>query len=181
MVGGSFGQLAAAGSELGDGGAGVLDRETELRGAVRLAAPDQDRGHAVEVFEERANQGVAAAELGVQKRERAVLGRGRKPQGNLGQLDGHRVLVDAVDAAFDNQPAVGGALLVVDQVVGIQALGDAGPAVPSARKWTAGTRNAPEPMDGSITRSWRTSSLERPSTSGSSASRARNAAIARGV
>ncbi len=61
MVGRGFGDLAAAGGELGEVGAGALDGEAELCCVLGLAAADEDRREAVEVVEERADQGVAAA------------------------------------------------------------------------------------------------------------------------
>ena len=66
-----------------------------------------------------ADEGVAAAEVGVEERQGLAGGGGGQPQGDLGEFDGHGIEVDAVDAALDDEPPVGGAFLVVELVVDV--------------------------------------------------------------
>jgi hypothetical protein len=71
-VGGGQRKLAATRGQAGQVGAGALDREAELGLVGALASANQHRGQAVQVVQERPDQRVAAAELGVQERQRPV-------------------------------------------------------------------------------------------------------------
>ena len=50
----------------------------------------------------RADEGVAALDVGVEEGQRLAWVQGLQPEGDLRQFDGHRVDVDAVDAAGDD-------------------------------------------------------------------------------
>ena len=76
-----------------------------------------------------AYEGVPAAQVRVEERQRLAGRGGGKPERDLGQLDRHRIEVDAVDAAFDDQPPVGGAFVVVELVVDVLAGAGQGLAV----------------------------------------------------
>ena len=51
-----------------------------------------------------ANEGVAGAEMVVEKAQGAVFGGGREPERELGEFDGQRVEVHAVDALLGDTP-----------------------------------------------------------------------------
>ena len=57
------------------------------------------------VGDAQADQRVAAAEVVVKERERRADGEAVEPEGDLGQFDGERVLVDAVNAALEYEAA----------------------------------------------------------------------------
>ena len=70
-----------------------------------------------------ADQAVARHQVMVQKRERAVGRKRREPDGQLRQLDGHRVAVHAEQASACNQAACGGPIGVGEvPVSGVTAL-----------------------------------------------------------
>ena len=94
----------------------VAERQRPVDGGLDLVEPEVEAGLAVPARVEvrdaellevgDAEQRVAGAEGVVDERERAVLGERDQPQRELGHLDGHRVLVDAVQAALGDE-AVG--------------------------------------------------------------------------
>ena len=77
----------------------------------------------------RAEQGVAALDVGVEEGERLAGLEGLHPEADLAELDRHRVDVDAVEAAGDDVAERGsrrlGGGLVVAGADGGEALGDA--------------------------------------------------------
>ena len=96
---------------LGNLGVGeVLDRPHLQRGQLRL--PDgivqEQQAHHIRCRlvdaapRPGAEQAVAAAEVVIQEAERRADREGVQPERDLGQLDRHRVLVDAVDAALED-------------------------------------------------------------------------------
>ena len=82
------------------------------------------------VGDAQAEERVAAAQVVVQERERRADGEAVEPEGDLGQFDGERVLVDAVDAALEDEAAddgLVGQLGLVDCPAGlVGALQDVG-------------------------------------------------------
>ena len=98
---------------------GVFDA---LQGALHehgdLQPPQVRRG----VGDAEAEEGVAAAEVVVEEGEGGADGEAVEPEGDLGEFDGERVLVDAVDAALEDEAAddgLVGQLVLVDFPVGL--------------------------------------------------------------
>jgi hypothetical protein len=60
------------------------------------------RGTVDPASDPRAEQAVALAQMMVQEAQRCADSEGVKPQGDLGQLDRHQILVDAIDAALQD-------------------------------------------------------------------------------
>ena len=91
----------------------------------RLARPARVQVHDQQLtLVGHAEQRVAGAQRVVDERERAVLGERDQPQRELGHLDRHRVLVDAVQAALGDEPVAACVLAL--------AAGSAGADVASA-------------------------------------------------
>ena len=73
------------------------------------------------VVDAQADERVAAAQVVVEEGERRADGEAVQPERDLGQFDGQRVLVDAVDAAFEDHAAddgLVGELGLVDHPIG---------------------------------------------------------------
>ena len=84
-----------------DGGLDLVEAEVE----ARLALPRRvEVGDAELAQVGDAEQRVAGAQRVVDERERPVLRERDQPERELGHLDGHRVLVDAVQAALGDEP-----------------------------------------------------------------------------
>ena len=105
----TVGEGRGAVGHLGDVGVGDrLDvRASSLPPAALDDVPVDDQAAAllqpaVGVADPQAQQAVAAAQMMVEEGERRADGEGVQPQGDLGQLDRHRVLVDAVDHALED-------------------------------------------------------------------------------
>ena len=93
----------------------VVAVERRERGVGQAGGEQRGRG---------AEQGVADLDVGVEEAERPAGLHALQPQADLGQLGGHRVEVDAVDAAVDH--VVHGVLLVDDRRLGVTAAAAAG-------------------------------------------------------
>jgi hypothetical protein len=113
-------QLLAEGHGAGEGVSEELGAEIELGAYAALPVKGAD------LLEVEADEGVAVAEGVVEEGEGFVFAEGEQPEGELGQLDGGGVLVDAVEAAFGDE-ALG---VVVGPAVGLEdalELAGAGP------------------------------------------------------
>ncbi len=82
-----------------------LAKHGRLEQRQRDVVPSLPRWRMTQVREPRAHQAVAGLQMVVQKRERPVGGKRRQPQRETGELHGHRVQVDAVQAALGDAPA----------------------------------------------------------------------------
>ena len=98
------------------------------------------------------DQRIAALQGMVEECEGVVLRQRGQPERELGQVDRHRVLVHAVEAALgDDAAGVEDLVLVGRDVFGTALWACQALTSSSARKRQAATRNAPEPMAGSQT------------------------------
>ena len=100
QVGRSFGVLQNLSSILGctlDALANQILTERPL--SVRLPVEPND------LIAGKPHQGVAATQGVVEKREGVIFRQRGQPQAELGEIDGHRVLVHAVQAALRDEPA----------------------------------------------------------------------------
>ena len=85
----------------------LLTNRTMLDGPQErlvVEAEEPSAGGRLQILERRPDQRVAAAQVMVEEVERRAQREGVEPQADLGQLDGHRVEIDAVDAALEDVP-----------------------------------------------------------------------------
>src|SRR5205823_484895 len=92
-VGGGGKGTVVAGGGPEPGGAGDLGGQREQLAAHLLGAPDAT------------DEGIPVLEAVVEEGERLAFGQRDQPERELGHFDGHRVLVDAVEAAVGDDAA----------------------------------------------------------------------------
>ena len=93
-----------------------VDRARRRRAAARFAAAARRPGvrRPAEIGEPRAEQAVADLQAMIEKAERPIGGQRRQPERQPRELHGHRVQIDAVQAALGDRAPNGGPLCVAD-------------------------------------------------------------------